>query len=152
MKKKSGKGFSVVTVIFSIATILICTLIATLGVLDIAEVMPMYSTYYHKYTYRFFDSENRLFTKITLIKGEEFNEVIPEQYKEDDYSDSEIKSEKIDDETFVEYFFRTFNSYSFTGWDINGDYSPDAIPKKAYFNIDAYPTYRVTSRTEKIYV
>ena len=51
MKKKSGKGFSVVTVIFSIATILICTLIATLGVLDIAEVMPMYSTYYHKYTY-----------------------------------------------------------------------------------------------------
>ena len=42
MKKKSGKGFSVVTVIFSIATILICTLIATLGVLDIAAVMPMY--------------------------------------------------------------------------------------------------------------
>ena len=119
MKKKSGKGFSVVTVIFSIATILICTLIATLGVLDIAE---------------------------------EFNEVIPEQYKEDDYSDSEIKSEKINDETSVEYFFRTFNSYSFTGWDINGDYSPDAIPKKAYFNIDAYPTYRVASRTEKIYV
>ena len=65
------------TVIFSIATILICTLIATLGVLDIADVMPMYSTYYHQYTYRFFDSENRLFTKITLIKGEEFNEVIP---------------------------------------------------------------------------
>ena len=152
MKKKSGKGFSVVTVIFSIATILICTLIATLGVLDIAEVMPMYSTYYHKYTYRFFDSENRLFTKITLIKGEEFNEVIPEQYKEDDYSDSEIKSEKIDDETSLDYFFRTFNSYSFTGWDINGDYLPDIIPKKAYFNVDAFPSYRVTTWSEVIYV
>ena len=151
-KKKSGKGFAVVTVITSIAAILICTLVATLGVLDIAEVWPMNSTTYHHYTYTFYNGYDQIIGKYTLIKGEEFIEVIPDQPRDDDYEDSEIKENKIDDENVEYYFIRTHSKYIFNGWDINGDYLPDIIPKKAYFNVDAFPSYRVTTWSEVIYV
>lgn len=136
MKKKNKKGFKIVTIMFSFLTILVCLLVATLGVLDIAEVLPMYDLKIHHYTYIFHDSLNSVIFQRTYKKGESFDGEISEQFKE-----SEVNYNEVTDRDDKIYLETIYSEFTFKGWDINNDGICDLIPQKAYFDVSAYPVF-----------
>ena len=122
--KNNPNKFKTTSIVFGILSIIMCISTATFLILDLFNIVPLDEKFPNYYTYKFFNDAGGLIYKKTILRGEKFDEVVSEPEKGDETKENE----RI--------------SYTFKGWDINGDKIPDIIPKYAYFNIDARPIYK----------
>ena len=139
-RKKKKKGFKVITVIFSILMIITCAGVATLGVLDIAEILPLYDVKLHYYNYTFYDYKGEVIKTYKVLKGKSFEGEVPTTSRENEIV--EIGKKETDGQIFPIYKETT---YTFLGWDINGDKRVDSFPSKTYFSVDANPVFNSES-------
>ena len=139
--KKKKKGFKVITIIFSLLMIITCVGVATLGVLDIAEILPLYDVQLHYYNYTFHDYKGEVIKTYKVLKGKSFEKEAPTTSRENELV--EVGQKEIDGQIIPIYKEMT---YTFLGWDINGDNRVDSFPSKTYFSVDANPVFKLESR------
>ena len=99
------------------------SLVIIIGVLAMLEVIPSLTFTVRSYGCAFYDYNENVITEKYFKRGEEFE------------LDVDLKdfTDKPDDEDGT--------TYTFLGWDTNGDNIPDVLPNKMYYSFNAKPVY-----------
>lgn len=103
--------------------IVAASLVIIIGVLAMLEVIPSLTFTVRSYGCAFYDYNDNVITEKYFIRGEDFELDV----NLDDYTS---KPDAEDGTT-----------YTFLGWDINGDKLPDILPNRMYYSFNATPVY-----------